>query len=95
MNVPSENKRFGVDLAGGVQVTLTGAVVESKTAAAIYLVSSSKTAKTALKIKVAIAGDFRKQFENLKPGDRVAKIKGEGSGKFDNEVYLNRAWIVP
>lgn len=77
------------------QITLTGASVESKTGAAIYLVSSSKTAKTALKIKVAIAGDFRKQFENLKPGDRVAKIKGEGSGKFDNEVYLNRAWIVP
>lgn len=76
-------------------LTLTNARVESKTADALYLVASTKTAKTNLRIKVSTAGDLRKLFENLKVGDMVKAVKGEGAGKFENEVYLNGAWIVP
>ena len=75
-------------------LTLTNARVESKTADALYLVASTKS-KTNLRLKVAIPADLRKLSENLKVGDAVKTVKGEGAGKFENEVYLNGAWVVP
>ena len=38
--------------------------------------------------------EFRKQFDGI-PVGRAVKVKGECGGKFENEVFLNRGWLVP
>jgi hypothetical protein len=74
-------------------VTLTDALVESKEAAALVVVSTSKKGPP-VKIKATLPADYVKQLAGVKVGDRVT-IKGEYSSSSDGTIYLNRCWVVP
>jgi hypothetical protein len=75
------------------QVTITSAVVESKTDESVVLIGVGK-AKAMVKIKATWPFDYKKQIADLKPGAKIT-IKGEYGGTSDGMININTVWLVP